>query len=130
MLNGDVVAAWSYGAGHINNTFLAETDAHDDDATTASSEGGPTTTRTTDRRRRRYLLLRVNGDVFRRPDEVMENVVRVCDDAERRALRLVPTREEAGGSRGGRSSWCFVDLLSFERFEWTNMVGNGRPLMP
>ncbi|KAL3771457.1 hypothetical protein ACHAW5_000112 [Stephanodiscus triporus] len=116
-LDGDVVAARPYGAGHINDTFLVETD----DA--ASSERGPTTTTTTttDRRPRRYVLQRINGDVFRRPDEVMENVVRVCDhararligkpDADRRALRLVPTKAWGGRSRGSdqRSSWWFVD---------------------
>ena len=62
-LDGDVIAARPYGAGHINDTFLVETN----DA--ALSEGGPTmtttkTTMTTDRRPHCVILQKINSDMF------------------------------------------------------------------
>jgi len=74
-----------FGGGYINESFLV----------TAGDETGA----------RRYVLQCLNDDVFRRPALVMENVQRVTQflrvrleqagapDAERRALRLIPTRE-------------------------------------
>lgn len=82
-LSGEIVSASPYGSGHINDTFKVEVKA----------EGGP----------RRYVLQRINHNVFRRPDELMANVERVCahtyaqlkqsgaPDADRRTLRLIPT---------------------------------------
>ncbi|MBV5333097.1 phosphotransferase, partial [bacterium] len=82
-------------------------------------------------RRHYYVLQRINRDVFKRPDLVMENVARVCDharfrllesgvhEADRRALRLVPTTttttgdgdgcpdDDGGGAR--RPPWHVVD---------------------
>jgi aminoglycoside phosphotransferase (APT) family kinase protein len=60
-----------------------------------------------ERAARRFLLQRINRHVFRRPDQVMENIVRVnrhvtlalaregASQASRRVLDLVPTREGA-----------------------------------
>jgi hypothetical protein len=71
--------------GHINDSWMAVWD-------------GP-------RDRRRFLLQHVNRFVFRRPEELMENMVRLtrhvatrlsresAPEPERRVLRLVPTRE-------------------------------------
>ena len=87
-LGGEVLAAAPYGSGHINDTFLIR----------SASSSGPT----------RFILQRINHDVFRRPDELMANVERVCahayarlraagtPDAERRTLRLIPTRNGRG----------------------------------
>ncbi len=73
--------------GHINDSWLAVWDG---------PEG-----------RRRFLLQHVNRFVFKQPDKVMENMVRVtrhlttrlaresAREPERRVLRLVPTREGA-----------------------------------
>jgi len=84
-LADDVVEANPYGSGHINDTYLIETTARQ----------GP----------RRFVLQRINHNVFRRPDELMANVERVCahayaklleagvPDADRRTLRLIPTRD-------------------------------------
>jgi Ser/Thr protein kinase RdoA (MazF antagonist) len=81
---GKILSADPYGSGHINDTFL----------TVTATAGGP----------RRFILQRINHQVFRRPDLLMENVARVCahahaklsaaatTDAHRRALRLIPTR--------------------------------------
>jgi len=83
-LSGEIVSASPYGSGHINDTFKVD----------VKPAGGP----------RRYVLQRINHHVFRRPDELMANVERVCahahaklktageTDADRRTLRLIPTR--------------------------------------
>jgi Ser/Thr protein kinase RdoA (MazF antagonist) len=96
-LGGEFVAASPYGSGHINDTF----------AVTMRLPAGET----------RYVLQRINHQVFKRPDELMENVERVCAharaklaisgvlDAHRRALRLIPTTDgkswfiDAAGNR-------------------------------
>ena len=83
-LSGDVVTATPYGSGHINDTYKVD----------VKSAVGPS----------RFVLQRINHHVFRRPDELMANVERVCahayaklkhagaPDAERRTLRLIPTK--------------------------------------
>jgi len=96
-LGGEFVAALPYGSGHINDTF----------AVTMRLPAGET----------RYVLQRINHQVFKRPDELMENVERVCAharaklaisgvlDAHRRALRLIPATDgkswfiDAAGNR-------------------------------
>ena len=87
-LSGVVVSAAPYGSGHINDTYKVE--AKSDDGTC------------------RYVLQRINHHVFRRPDELMANVERVCahayaklkqagmPDAERRTLRLIWTKSGQG----------------------------------
>jgi len=82
---GRILSAAPYGSGHINDTFL----------TLVESAGGP----------RRFILQRINHQVFKQPDLLMENVARVCahahaklsaagtTDAHRRALRLIPTHQ-------------------------------------
>jgi Ser/Thr protein kinase RdoA (MazF antagonist) len=83
--DGRIVSAAPYGSGHINDTFL----------TVVENAGGP----------RRFILQRINHQVFKQPDLLMENVARVCahahaklsaagtTDAHRRALRLIPTHQ-------------------------------------
>lgn len=83
-LPGALLSVAPYGSGHINDTFAVTMD-----------EGAS---------KRRYVLQRINHHVFRQPDQLMENVERVCahtqrklreagvTDAQRRALRLLPTR--------------------------------------
>ena len=83
--DGRIVSAAPYGSGHINDTFL----------TVVENAGGP----------RRFILQRINHQVFKQPDLLMENVARVCahahaklsaagtTDAHRRALRLTPTHQ-------------------------------------
>jgi Ser/Thr protein kinase RdoA (MazF antagonist) len=91
-VEGDWVRASPISTGHINATWLA---------TCRTSAG-----------ERRFVLQSINTDIFRQPDVLMDNVVRVtrhlqaalasrgAADAARRCLRLVPAR------RGGWS----VDL--------------------
>ena len=83
--DGRIVSAAPYGSGHINDTFLTVTEG---------TEG-----------QRRFILQRINHQVFKQPDLLMENVARVCahahaklsaagtTDAHRRALRLTPTHQ-------------------------------------
>jgi Ser/Thr protein kinase RdoA (MazF antagonist) len=103
-LSGEIASASPYGSGHINDTFKVDVNA----------DGG----------RRRYVLQRINHHVFRRPDELMANVERVCahayaklkkagvPEAERRTLRLIPTHTgktwhiDAAGNR-----WRCYDFI-------------------
>lgn len=83
-LDGPVAAVRPLGGGHINATFLVETEG----------AAGP----------RRVVLQRINDAVFTDPDAVMANVERICGhaqarlaaegraDSDRRSLRLVPAR--------------------------------------
>lgn len=78
---GEFQRAVPYGSGHINDTYRA-----------SYYQGGTTIS---------YLHQRINHDVFRQPELVMDNVVRVTTHlrsklsgqpgASRRALTLVPT---------------------------------------
>ncbi|MDR3725184.1 MAG: aminoglycoside phosphotransferase family protein [Terracidiphilus sp.] len=82
-LPGECLSATPYGNGHINDTYRVA----------CRSNGGV----------RRYVLQRINHNVFKDPAALMENIVRVTghltsqvagqDDAERRVLSLVPTRD-------------------------------------
>ncbi len=78
---GKTVSCERYGNGHINDTFLAVTDAG-----------------------RRFILQRMNSDVFRDPEKLMNNIVLVTDylkeeiskrggDPERETLNLIKTLE-------------------------------------
>jgi len=96
-LAGEIVSASPYGSGHINDTYKVD----------VKPTSGPS----------RFVLQRINHNVFRRPDELMENVERVCahaysklkeagePNADRRTLRLIPTLEgkawhiDAAGNR-------------------------------
>lgn len=78
---GDFLFAESYGSGHINDTFLA-----------VFNQAGYQV---------RYIFQRINTNVFKKPDELMENITRVLNhsksklegrkDATRRTLTLVST---------------------------------------
>lgn len=95
--DGPVASVAILGGGHINDTFLV----------TAAGAAGAS----------RSVLQRINAAVFTDPDAVMANVERVCGhvsgrleaeglpDADRRCLRLVPTRAGRGwhvDAAGGR----------------------------
>jgi Ser/Thr protein kinase RdoA (MazF antagonist) len=76
-----------HGSGHINDTYAVSLER--------------------DGRSARYVLQRINTRVFRNAEALMDNVARVCahvmdriaregpPDADRRSLRLVPTRRGA-----------------------------------
>jgi len=82
-VEGAFLSGSPYGTGHINDTY----------AVTFDQPYGP----------KRYILQRINHDVFKQPEQVMSNIVRVTDhvrtklenagvvDIERRVLTLIPT---------------------------------------
>jgi len=82
---GEFVKAVPYGSGHINDTYCVA----------FNQAGCPV----------RYIFQRINHHVFRNPEALMENILRVTqhlggkfsehEDASRSALTLVPTREGA-----------------------------------
>lgn len=83
VLDGAIVRVTRYGTGHINRTYLIETD------------NGT-----------RGILQRINPQVFHDGERVMENIARVCAhldaqyrargiDPSRRVLQLLPTRAGA-----------------------------------
>ncbi len=90
-VEGRLVSLEPQPGGHINHSWMAVWEG----------AGG----------RRRFLLQHINRFVFRRPEEVMENMVRLTrhvtshlarasvPDPERRVLRLVPTRDGASHHR-------------------------------
>lgn len=89
-IEGELESIDAHGNGHINDTFLL-------------------TCRVTPERVRRYILQRMNHEVFKDPDGLMENVMGVTSflqqkirenggDPEREALNVIPIR-------GGGSYW-------------------------
>jgi Ser/Thr protein kinase RdoA (MazF antagonist) len=107
-VDGDLVSLFPHTSGLINQSWLA-------------GFAGPEGTR-------RYLLQRINRYVFRRPEHVMENMVRVTRhvalglaregvaDSSRRALALVPSREGASHHRdAGGEAWRLLVFIEGTR---------------
>ena len=75
-LKGIPITYKSYGTGHINTTYLIETDAGV-----------------------KYILQWINKNVFKKPDTVMKNIAAITGyllnyyDDPRRVLHLVPTKD-------------------------------------
>ena len=81
---GDFVEGVSYGSGHINDSF----------AVTANQAGTNI----------RYLFQRINQTVFKPPEQLMDNIRRICShlqrklieagqpDSSRKALTTIPSR--------------------------------------
>lgn len=78
----DFVSLQVYGSGHINTTFLL--------------------TMACDRKQKKYILQKINTEIFKRPQELMENIQNVTDylreqivkeggDPERETLNILPT---------------------------------------
>ena len=73
---GEPIFCTRYGSGHINDTYLV-----------------------VDSTARQYILQRINKNIFRNPQAVMENIVAITDhlskklNDSRRALSLVSTKE-------------------------------------
>jgi hypothetical protein len=104
-LGGEVAGIQPAAEGHINLSWIV---------TVRGSAGTPG----------RFLLQRINESVFREPERVMENIALVtrhlaeavrrsgAADAERRALRLVPTRGHASYHRDpGGGVWRLYPFI-------------------
>lgn len=75
-LNGSLVEKARYGNGHINDTFLLRC-------------------RTAENKETKYILQRINHDIFKNPQQLMENMVHVT-----RYLRRLLTAEGRDPDRG------------------------------
>ena len=75
---GDIVSINAHGNGHINDTLLVKTIFGDCE--------------------KKYILQRVNGNVFKKPDRVLSNIekvtayLKVRAGSEREVLSLIPTK--------------------------------------
>src|SRR5208337_70899 len=108
---GEILHAEIFKIGHINETYSATYD-----------QGGM---------RVRYIHQKINKSVFRRPETVMKNVMRVTThirkklevqnarDLTRRALVVIPTRDGGSFYRNGDSEYwrTFVFIEGVETFE-------------
>ena len=100
---GDFIGAQPYGSGHINDTYQV----------TARLAGMPV----------RYLLQRINHEIFKQPDRVMENILRVTEhlrgklvaagdsDATRKALTVIPARTGVPTVRDEEGNWWRMYLF-------------------
>lgn len=86
-----------FGNGHINDTLCVSC-------------------KTEDGKEKRYILQRINQEVFKKPEQVMENIVKVTaflrkkirqagGDPERETLNVVPTLEGENCLRDENGSW-------------------------
>ncbi|MCI6996829.1 MAG: mucin desulfatase, partial [Eubacterium sp.] len=84
MLDGEILDIVPYGSGHINDTFRLTVRNQDTE--------------------KDYILQRMNGDIFKNREELMENIVRVTSflkekivaqggNPDRETLQIIPTRE-------------------------------------
>ncbi|MCQ2419902.1 MAG: aminoglycoside phosphotransferase family protein [Clostridia bacterium] len=93
-LDGQAVSCESYGCGHINVTYLAQTDAG-----------------------RRYILQKINDRTFPDVAGLMENIRRVTDylrtrtDDPRTVLTLVPTKAGESWLRNEYGCWRVYDFV-------------------
>lgn len=78
-ISGDVISANTYGSGHINDTVLV-----------VAREGDT---------ENKYILQKVNGNVFKRPEQVIANIekvtafLKVRAGSEREVLSLIPAKD-------------------------------------
>lgn len=113
-IEGRLIKEEPYGNGHINDTFLLIYE-------------------TEDGRQKRYILQRMNHDIFKNPDQLMENVVNVTEylrsvilsqggDPDRETLNVIKTSEGASYYKDqGENYWrvfLFVErTLCLEKVE-------------
>jgi hypothetical protein len=117
---GEFIGAASFGGGHINDTFRSEW-----------NQAGTVV---------RYTHQRINEKVFTRPDEVMENIVRVTEhiagkhsaagesDLSRRALTVVPARDGKPWARDGEGGWwrTYLFIENAHSLEKTSTAAEAR----
>jgi Ser/Thr protein kinase RdoA (MazF antagonist) len=114
---GDFVDAQPYGSGHINDTYQV----------TVSLAGAPV----------HYLLQRINHAIFKQPDRVMENILRVTEhlrgklavagdpDASRKTLTVLPARDGVPYVRDGEGNWWRLYLF-IEGAKTVDIIENER----
>lgn len=91
-VEGSIVNVCEHGNGHINRTYLAETERNG--------------------RRKKYIFQQINTEIFRDVDQLMENITNVTSflrkkiqaaggDPERETLQVIPTKEGKNYFRDG-----------------------------
>lgn len=109
-ISDNIISIREYGSGHINSTFLVETTDH-----------GTI---------RKYILQKINTDVFKNPDQLMENIVGVTSylkqkiqahggNPARETLQVVPTTDNCSYYRDTdnicyRMYYFIEDATSFD----------------
>ncbi|MFO7935985.1 MAG: aminoglycoside phosphotransferase family protein [Kiritimatiellia bacterium] len=100
---GDLLSVERYGSGHINDTFKVE----------MSVAGSPL----------RYLLQRINHGIFKNPQQLMENILRVTEhqrsklfdpsdaDSSRRCLTVIPATDSLPYYRDDEGNWWRLYLF-------------------
>ena len=112
---GDVLAVERYGSGHINDTYrvcvnLAGSRVH-------------------------YLLQRINHAIFKRPDLLMENILRVTQhqryklinpddlDVSRKSLTVIPARDSKPYYKDAEGNWWRLYLF-IEQAQTRDVIEN------
>ena len=113
---GDVLSIERYGSGHINDTFKVE----------MSVAGAPLS----------YVLQRINHEIFKRPDQLMENILRVTEhqrfklddpldaDASRRNLTVIPSSDSLPYYRDDEGRWWRLYLFIEKAATWDRIEDN------
>lgn len=115
LLEGEVIKVFPFGSGHINDTYKVETTGPD------------------------YLLQRVNQEVFKNVDGLMENILAVTGfldenirktTSEMVSLQLVPLKEDDFSYRDSSgNTWRMFHFIpqsvSFDRVENQDMAMEG-----
>ena len=109
MLDGEILDIAPYGSGHINDTFRMK----------VRNKGTE----------KDYILQRMNGDIFKNREELMENIVRVTSflkekivaqggDPDRETLQIIPTRQGENFYKEGEDGWrvypFITDTVSYD----------------
>ncbi len=95
-VEGNLVSVCEYGNGHINRTYLVETEA--------------------DGKRKKYIFQQINTDIFHDADQLMENIANVTSflkkkieqaggDPGRETMQIIPTKDGKSYYRDGDK--CF-----------------------
>jgi Ser/Thr protein kinase RdoA (MazF antagonist) len=117
---GEFISAAAFGGGHINDTFRS-----------AWNQAGTIV---------HYTHQRINRRVFARPDEVMENIVRVTGhiaekhraageiDWSRRSLTVVPARDGKPWAKDSEGEWwrTYLFIENAHSLENTSSVAEAR----
>lgn len=99
-IKGNITNIANYGCGHINTTFLISTDEN-----------------------REYILQKINTNVFKNPEELMDNIVRVTKhlrreiesvggDPEREVLNIIPTHNGSSYITEDSCAWRMLTFVS------------------
>ncbi|MEG1862877.1 MAG: phosphotransferase [Oscillospiraceae bacterium] len=91
-LGGEIISATPYGSGHINDTFLVSV-------------------RVTSQKTSRFILQKINTSVFKRPTEVMDNIVNVTEYLKKIIIEngKDPNRHTLSVLKSKQGNNCFFD---------------------